>query len=695
LKLSTPRARAAAAAALALPILILCSPFLFSSQSLAGRDFQAGYGPLFEFARDSWQRDGELPRWNPFQFAGVPFVGNPQTGLSYPPNGLFLLVSVQRAFEFLVFIHLLLAASGFYRLIRGFGVRRDAAVLGALSYTLSTALLARIDAGHYPYFVTICLAPFLLHAVRLTIDRPTARHAAGLAAATAAVLLGGSPQFIFHLALFAGALAGWRLYSAARETRSWRPAAALAAGLAAGLCLSAIHLLPALQMAAESSRNEGSADELRALTEPFGEFNLSYTVAFLVPYFPWKQSANLWLSHEKALYAGVLSLVLAVAAFRRFPRGPTWFFGATFLLALLAAFGGFSPVHQLLSLLPGYSRFRVPERVLWITVLSLCALAALGWDALIRQPLESRQRTTFLRAGILLGALTTALLLLATWAPGETAIFAITLAGAFVVVAWAPRPALGPVAAVVLLTADLCGHGLGLLRLLPSGAALPKPAYARFIGSDRDRFRILDLTDYRVAPGAPEFHQLRIGGYPIPGRLCSYYSRAWTELTRHIETLPTGRGLRDPAILRRLNVRWIVSPGDPLVPEWRLLESIPGAKIYEDPKVVRPGAFEGTRGNFELTRPTTSRIRLRVRAESPGKIILGEMFSDGWRASRDGVAVPIDAWEDTLIALPVPAGASELELVYAPISWTMGRWISGAGVLAWLALLLWNRLRPR
>jgi len=33
---------------------------------------------------------GELPLWNPYQFAGYPFVGNGQSAIFYPPNWLYL-----------------------------------------------------------------------------------------------------------------------------------------------------------------------------------------------------------------------------------------------------------------------------------------------------------------------------------------------------------------------------------------------------------------------------------------------------------------------------------------------------------------------------------------------------------------------------------------------------------------------------
>src|SRR6185436_20709086 len=46
-----------------------------------------------------WIRAGELPLWNPYQFAGHPFLATGLYGLLYPPNVVFLVLPPALAIE--------------------------------------------------------------------------------------------------------------------------------------------------------------------------------------------------------------------------------------------------------------------------------------------------------------------------------------------------------------------------------------------------------------------------------------------------------------------------------------------------------------------------------------------------------------------------------------------------------------------
>jgi hypothetical protein len=684
LNLTTRRARILSCAALAGPLLLLCAPFLFTARTLGGQDFQPGYGPLYDFARESWRRDGELPRWNPRHFAGVPFAGNPQAGLFYPPNALFLVAPSSLAFEWLTFLHLLAAAGGMYRLIRGFRMRRDAAVLAGLSFALSQSILGRVTAGHYPYFVTLCLAPLLLHQVRLLLDRPRPLHAAGLAAVVAAILLGGSTQFILHLALLAGALAVWRLELRRRQRQPVLPAAGLAfAALAAAVAISAVHLVPGVSLAAESSR---AAKGNEAMIAPYGDFDATALVGFLLPGFPWRTSANLWLWHEKALYAGLLPLLLAAVAVFKDRSGLTKFFAAALGVSLLAAAGPSLPIHHLLSVLPYYDRFRIPERIVWVAVLSVSVLAARGWT--VWRDCADRRKAIVTAAGV--AAIAALAIGLAWRAPREAALFGLTAAGAIAAFASPPRWAIG--IAGIVLSADLGGHALAKLNFLPPGDPLPPPWYERMIGVERDQFRLLDLTDTRVGASVRGFRLLRCGGYPVPSRLSEYYARAWQDPLADMDSLPTATTLKDVSILRSLNVRWIVTAGSPH-PEWRKISPGPGASLYEDPGAL-PFASASDGGAVDWSRPTMNRLDVTADLERPGRIVLREMLSPGWRAWRDGQEIPIQPEQGLMMSLDAPAGRSTVTMSYAPPGRTATFVLLGLG-LASIAVLLALGLQRR
>lgn len=643
-----------AAAAMTLPLLALSAPWLLTSRCLHGLDFAATYRPLAVLAKDGLERDGELPRWNPYQYAGTPFLGNGQWTHLYPPNWLFLALRAEEAFEVFVFLHLLLAAFGMYRLVRGFRASRPACVVAALGYALSFGLVARVYAGHLTIVVTLAQAPLLLHLLRRTLETPTSLHAAGLASWTGLVITGGHPQFVYHLALLAAAFAAWRVGAMIRRKEPWRRPAAVTAGAALlGVALSAAFLLPALEVGSLSTR--GGSDPYAGqhgippheTLLPHNLLSLLVPASLRDPGHSGAVEIGFW--HEKALYAGILPLLLVPFAALARPRGPVIFFAVAALLAVADGMASTLPVHDALVKLPGYGSFRVPPRAIWMAGLAIPALAAFGWDAAFRTR----------RPLVILAVTAIAALVLAGKAPLAAA--AILVSAAAVVLSWChPRWAAAP---VLVLAADLLLAGLPRLRTVPREEYTAPPWYARHIPEkERAAYRVLDLTRVEAEPTAHGFRLLRGCGYPLPRVLADFWATAWENYKGPItNSLSTGDRLANPSVLDRLNVRWIVSRDAPAHPRWEKVAESDGLFLYEDPD-ARPLAYlrEGG-GTAEATRPGANRISLSIRADRPSVVVVSETALPGWSAP--------DGWsrlDEPLLAFRVPAGSAQVELVYAP-----------------------------
>ena len=85
-----------------------------------GGDLAQFLYPTYAFAAEWWRR-GILPLWNPYLFAGAPFVGDIQSGIFYPLNLLTFLVSSPLAFrdlEYLAVLHFFIAGAGMYAFLR-------------------------------------------------------------------------------------------------------------------------------------------------------------------------------------------------------------------------------------------------------------------------------------------------------------------------------------------------------------------------------------------------------------------------------------------------------------------------------------------------------------------------------------------------------------------------------------------------
>ncbi len=78
-------------------------------------------------------------------------------------------------------------------------------------------------------------------------------------------------------------------------------------------------------------------------------------------------------------------------------------------------------------------------------------------------------------------------------------------------------------------------------------------------------------------------------------------------------------------------------------------------------------------------------LTVAVEATSPGLLVLSELWYPGWRATRDGVAVPLLRTNAALRGVSIPAGKSTVELRFTPDSWRVGLLAAVAG---WILLLI-------
>jgi uncharacterized membrane protein YfhO len=94
------------------------------------------------------------------------------------------------------------------------------------------------------------------------------------------------------------------------------------------------------------------------------------------------------------------------------------------------------------------------------------------------------------------------------------------------------------------------------------------------------------------------------------------------------------------------------------------------------------------RASFIERRP--DRIELEVEAAQSGYVVLVEAYEAGWRASVDGLPVPVRRANVLFRAVPVPAGRHRVVLRYAPLSVSLGLATSGITMLV-TAFFGWRR----
>lgn len=93
--------------------------------------------PWTRNARDQL-KSGELPLWNRNSAAGAPLLANQQTAIFHPFTLLGLPLSIGKAFTLSATLRLFTLLFFTFAFLRGFGIRDEAAVLGAVAYAFST-----------------------------------------------------------------------------------------------------------------------------------------------------------------------------------------------------------------------------------------------------------------------------------------------------------------------------------------------------------------------------------------------------------------------------------------------------------------------------------------------------------------------------------------------------------------------------
>ena len=181
--------------------------------------------PWKQFTLDSL-RDGEIPLWNPYLFAGAPFLANGQHSMLYPFSVLFLVLPLAKAFGWFALSQVWLAGLSMYAFGRILGLRRGGAALAGLVYQGAQFLI--ISAAVFPMIVAaVVWLPLLLGCVERVITTslgPPARRqrtllwAAAGAVALALQVLAGHAEFTYYTLLVMGLYAVWRVVAELRTT---------------------------------------------------------------------------------------------------------------------------------------------------------------------------------------------------------------------------------------------------------------------------------------------------------------------------------------------------------------------------------------------------------------------------------------------------------------------------------------------
>lgn len=404
-------------------------------------DLERYYYPVRAFFA-AGLRAGQLRWWCVEAGAGYPLFAEGQMGGAYPPNWIFALPQPGwLALSESVALHLAWAGIGLYACLRQHGATRVAAFAGGLVYMLSGPVwfrlvhlsflcglawlpwfawgLERAVRGERGGYTTVALTfaaqilaghpqvPLLSLLLAATsgpvragmIHRPAPRDglatlAVGIACVGLAVAAGvPGARWPALCGGAAGAVCLARLARRPGVACCLRAAGGVVAALAFAGLLTAVQVLPLVELAGQSIRHAhvGAAYATDISLEPaqlssllLGRLYGPATAAAL----GWQRDP-FW---EWCPHVGIAPLAIFLLAAPAGRRRERWLFWGLAVATLLVAMGHITPFYRWLTALPGFSSVRGPARLLGLYAFGVAMCVGLSIDDLTVHGLPNRGR---------------------------------------------------------------------------------------------------------------------------------------------------------------------------------------------------------------------------------------------------------------------------------------------------------------
>lgn len=663
---------------LASALVLVLLPTLFTGRALfTGRvyapiDLHFAYEPLYD-ARITphdialsdlycqiipWQKavrwslaHGEWPLWNPFILCGDILAAAAQPAVYDPFNWIALLLPLPHALTFGATMTFFLAALFTYLFARALG-RGEIGSLTAAAIYMAGGMMT-FFAG-WPLGRTWAFLPLVLLGVRRVVRE---RKAGVLLCGFVLAIVAGHPESTLHV-VAAGFVYGIFEVAASRNLRAI--ASAIVAGIVA-LLLTAIYLLPFMEAGSQTLEHE-IRTQLYAPTSYAQlaprETRIHRIGRTFLPDFdgrPWRgETSPRWdpLSARAGNIAFALALVGLLVAHR---RAETWFFFALAIVCLGLTFGVWPFAHALHAL-PLFD-IAINERFAFAAIFAVALLAADAIDFLAGR-----------------------------WPTVAVALLALVLLERIAadggIYPALPARFFYPPVNIAAREGRIAGVGH---TLIPNSAAM---------------YGLEDVRGYE----AMTFKRLT-ETYP----LWSTFQRAWFNVIDdparpflsflNVRTILDGKRVIDnPNALPRA----FVPPRIRYEREGRqVLEAMKAATDFSQLAWIEVPHYEpqdAPNGPGRVTyRRDGGAFDLDAEMQGAGWIVISETAWKGWRAYVDGRRVETHFANHAFLGVHVPAGRHNVRLVYLPESFTRGRNITLATLIA-LALyaLLRNRVqKPR
>jgi hypothetical protein len=667
---------------------------------------------------------GEWPLWNPYVAAGDILAAAAQPTPYEPISLISLLLPMPVSLTFLAAITFFLGALLMFLFLREIACSERAALVGAAAWTFCGFLVFFLDWVITPVNVWF---PLVLLGVRRMVRTPGLRAMSILTLAFSMMLLNGHPESALHIVAVGLVWAAAELWRVRFRGATRSIPLAIASGVLA-LAITAIYMLPIVEAIPQTSehrfRENVFAHAKRSGTpDVVKQRLLRQFVPFIVgePQREWRPRENELNVIPESMYAGSAALSLAVFGLWRSRWRGKWLVLALALLGIAVGIQ-LPPFGDLLAKLPLFD-IALNERLILVSALGLCILAALGVDAIASEPTGRRPALAALGVFLFL------LMLCVCLYPGMRArgLTAGYLYGAIAFLLVPPilvaavcsprRPAAVAFALLLIVTGERTLQSADFNPTLPARMFYPAvPLFSHLQHSD-DPYRIVGVGNV-LPPNVATMYQMEdvreysamtfTANYDLQ-LLWSAHQPVWSNRVDDL-TAP---------FLSLMNVRYAFAEGSAVPPHWSFVAADRGTQLLENQNVLprafipravtigdNPFIWEGIlkekdfgargwivvpgesprqepngSGSLTVRREGMGALSIRSHLDTNAWVVVSETAWKGWRAHVDGEPAKLRIADGMFLAMYLPAGDHDIRLTYWPRSFVVGRAITAITLL--------------
>jgi len=354
---------------------IFLNKLLFTSQSLAQKDFNNIQIPLMNFFTKSITKNFSPPIWNSSFCGGFDAFSNPLSVYFSVFNWVFLLgTNTYFSYALLIFVQIFLCLVGSYLMLRSFSFSKMAAVLGAVVFSFNGFVTMRLSPGvGIEYLFAYKWVPFILAFSKRFFEKSDKLSFLGLSISLA-FLLEGNPSIAIATYVF------WGIFVLFNYKKLISQKFKILFAPLVSFLIYALKILPVLDLfKTGGERFEGAVGSWRA-----SNFD---TYMFPEAFLPIKSDFTNGVFTPGALaislfFAGVLLSSYSYIRKRKEPFRGFYFVNFIFILAFFITIE--NPIYYLLYSFPVLNRVTIIPSFLIFYLIPIAFFAAYGFSVLCK-----------------------------------------------------------------------------------------------------------------------------------------------------------------------------------------------------------------------------------------------------------------------------------------------------------------------